>query len=234
MRAVGQAAERAAEREVERVDGQTDDELMALLADRDRGDGRAEAALAALYDRYSACVYGLGLRMLRESELAEHLVQETFYRVWLHAARYTPGCVRFATWLLRIARNVAISELRAAARRPPAAWKVLRTGIGDGTGWSADGSGAGVVAEPADPTDVSEQVWVAEQRRALQGGLARLPAEQRQALELAYFGGLTHREIAAVQGAPLSTVKTRLAMALRKLARHLTATGILQEAQVVA
>lgn len=224
VRTVGPAAQQPAER----LEGQTDDELIALLAARDR---RAEAALAALYDRYSGCVYGLGLRMLREPGSAEHLVQETFYRVWLHAARYTPGRVRFATWLLHIARNVAISELRAAARRPPAAWRVLRT---SGSGWAADSSGPDALPEPADPADVSEQVWMAEQRRVLQGGLARLPAEQRQALELAYFGGLTHREIAAVQGAPLSTVKTRLAMALRKLARHLTANGILPEAQVVA
>src|SRR5437764_1294305 len=108
----------------------TDDELMALLP---AGGRRAEAALAVLYDRYAACVYGLGLRMLGDAAPAEHLVQETFWRVWRNAARYTPGRVRFATWLLHIARNLAISELRAASRRPPAAWRLRPATGADGT-----------------------------------------------------------------------------------------------------
>src|SRR5919199_4226099 len=160
----------------------TDDALMALLP---AGGRSAEAALAVLYDRYAACVYGLGLRMLGDPALAEHLVQETFWRVWTTAARYTPGRVRFATWLLHIARNLAISELRAAACRPQAAWRLGQVSPGNEPNRAgALGSGQTGPLDPVAPDDVSEQVWVAEQRRVVQAGLATLPAAQRQALEL--------------------------------------------------
>src|SRR5688500_13459864 len=96
----------------------SDDALIALLPAR---DDRAQAALETLYQRYSAAVYGLGMRMLGETTLAEHLVQETFLLVWRHAGTYEPNRVRLGTWLLRLARNRAISEQRAAACRPRAA-----------------------------------------------------------------------------------------------------------------
>jgi RNA polymerase sigma-70 factor (ECF subfamily) len=194
-----------------------DDALVALLPAR---DGSAEAALAALYDRYSASVYGLGLRMLGDAGLAEDLLQETFARLWLHAAQYQAGRVRFATWLLRVATNLAISELRRAARRPrPASRAFARAPDSD--------AAAPAPLEPADPAaDVPDQVWLAEQRRLILAALEGLPAEQREAVELAYFGGLTHAEIAAVQAVPLSTVKTRLALGLRKLAGDLERRGL--------
>lgn len=194
-----------------------DDELVALMLPR---DGTAEAALATLYDRYAGSVYGLGMRMFGDRGRAEDLLQETFYRLWLNAAHYETGRARFATWLLRMATNLGITELRRSARRPPLAARSI--------GQVAPGEQNGTVtAEPADPdTDVPDQVWLREQRRLIRDGLERLPAEQRQAVELAYYGGLTHAEIAAAQGAPLSTVKTRLALGLRKLGGFLQAHGI--------
>ena len=81
-------------------------------------DAAAQAALETLYGRYAAAVHGLALRIVGDPGLAENLVQETFCRLWVHAGHYQPGRVRFATWLLRMARNLAISELRYAARRP--------------------------------------------------------------------------------------------------------------------
>jgi RNA polymerase sigma-70 factor (ECF subfamily) len=199
----------------------SDDQCVALLSAR---DGTAEAALDALYTRYSAAVYGLGMRMLGDAGLAEDLLQETFCRLWFNAAKYEAGRVRFATWLLRIATNLAISELRRASRRPRLASSALTADP------AADSPSP---PEPAAPDpDVPDQVWAAEQRRLVVAALGRLPPEQRQAVELAYYGGLTHAEIAAAQGAPLSTVKTRLSLGLRKLADYLSGRGLAPEGDV--
>ena len=187
-----------------------DDDLVLLLPAH---DGQAQEALAALYDRYSSAVYGLALRMLGDQSLAEDVLQETFWRLWQHAGQYEPGRVRFATWLFRVASNLAIGEIRRASRRPRgAAPREMERG-------GADVDPLAGLLDP-DP-EVPDQVWMAEQRRAVRAGLGTLPPEQRQALELAYFGGLTQAEIAAMQAAPLSTVKTRLALGLRKLAGFL-------------
>gem|GEM_PF-859594 len=201
-------------------DGIADDDLVALVAVR---GAEAERALAALYDRYSASVYGLALRMVRDPRTAEELLQETFWRLWRHAGQYEAGRVRFATWLLRIATNLALSELRQLKRRPVAATPSTRPEGGEADMW-------GTAGEPADPTAaVPEQVWHGEQRRLVATALATLPAEQRQAVELAYFHGRTHMEIAQAQGAPPSTVKTRLALGLRKLGTALTVRGLGRE-----
>jgi RNA polymerase sigma-70 factor (ECF subfamily) len=202
---------------------QSDDSLVALLP---TGDQAARAALAILYARYASAVYGLGLRLLGDVGLAEHLVQETFWRLWRQAGSYQPGRVRLSTWLLRLARNKAISDLRAAACRP----KLVSNRPVPSMAGDADNGGETVV-EPSDPSaEVPELVWAAERRRLIRRGLNALPAAQRQAVELAYFGGLTHREIAAVQAAPASTVKTRLQLGLRKLAGHLVESGLTAEA----
>ncbi len=208
------------------VGPQSDDSLVGLLPLR---DNPARAAFAILYARYAGAVYGLGLRMLGDAGLAEHLVQETFWRLWQHADAYQPGRVRLSTWLLRLARNKAISDLRAAACRPRLISHRSVTGHG-GPGGDA-GEPSDLVPEPSDPSpEVPELVWESERRRLIRRGLNLLPAAQRQAIELAYFGGLTHREIAAVQSAPASTVKTRLQLGLRKLASNLLENGLTADA----
>jgi len=201
------AESRAAAAEVP-LGGVADDQLVLVVRTR---QAPAERALAELYNRYSGTVHGLARRMLSDEGLAEEVLQETFWRVWRAADQYEPGRVRFGTWLLRITTNLAISEKRRIARRPQMAVPHLLE----------DGSDAPPAEAVDTAPDVPEQVWQAEQRRAVAAGLETLPQEQRQAVELAYFGGLSHSEIAACQGAPLSTVKTRLSLGLRKLADHL-------------
>jgi RNA polymerase sigma-70 factor, ECF subfamily len=201
---------------------QSDDTLVGMLPAR---DGAARAALAVLYARYGGAVYGLGLRMLGDTGAAENLVQETFWRLWQHADHYEPGRVRLATWLLRLARNRAISDLRAAACRPKLVTHRAISAEGDHS------DAGGPLVEASDPSeDVPDLVWQAERRRLIREGLASLPPEQREVVELAYFRGLTHREIAAAQCAPPSTIKTRLALGLRKLALHLGKHGLSAQA----
>ena len=195
----------------------SEDVLMVTLG---RRDAAAEAALAVLYERYSGVVFGLAVRMLGDAAAAEEVLQESFWRVWRYAGNYEPGRVRFVTWLLRIATNLAISEQRKRARRPRTSSLTPPVSLGD----AEDEQGTADVADP-DPA-VPDQVWHAEQRRAVSAALATLPRAQRQAVELAYYGGLTHAQIAARQGAPLSTVKTRLALGLRKLADFLNGNGM--------
>jgi RNA polymerase sigma-70 factor, ECF subfamily len=174
--------------------------------------------MATLYDRHSASVFGLARRMLGETAAAEDLLQETFWRVWQHADQFDPRRSRFPTWVLRIAWNLAASELRRQARRPQLAGLPLAPhGNGD----------LRLAFELVDPgPEVPEQVWHAQRRRLVIAGLEQLPAAQRQAVQLAYFGGMKQVEIAAVQGAPLTTVKTRLTLGLRKLAGYLRDHGL--------
>jgi RNA polymerase sigma-70 factor, ECF subfamily len=211
------ATSAVAEWEREWLTGLPDEDLVGRVAVRDASSGDA---LAVLYARYAGAVHGLGVRLLRDGAQAEHLVQEVFWRVWQHAGTYEAGRVRWSTWLLRLARNKAISELRAAGCRPRLAKPVV--GPSDEGDWAESG-----VPDVCDGgQDVCDAVWVVERRCMIRAALARLPREQRQAVELAYFGGLTHREIAAAQAAPASTVKTRLALGLRKMACELTARGL--------
>ncbi len=198
----------------------TDDALMLFIGSRMAGAEGAEASLAILYDRYGDAVYRLGLRLLGDTGRAEDLVQETFWRVWRHADWYEPGRVRFTTWLLRIATNQAISEHRRAAVRPGVPHQ-------RSVGNRGDAEAQGATPEPAAPgSGVPEQVWQAELRRVVAVALATLPPVQRQAVRLAYLSGCTHAEIAAAQGAPLSTVKTRLILGLKKLRTVLEGHGL--------
>jgi RNA polymerase sigma-70 factor (ECF subfamily) len=177
-------------------------------------------ALGTLYDRYADAVYQLGRRRLRDDGAAEDVLQETFWRLWSQAGRFEPGRGRFSTWLLRVATNLAVDVHRRAARRPGPA--------GGTSSWStAPHRVVPGAEEPEDPApSVPDQVWGAEVRAILTVGLAGLPLAQRQALELVYVSGCTHAESALHLGAPCSTVKSRLALGLRKLAVHLGAHGV--------
>jgi RNA polymerase sigma-70 factor (ECF subfamily) len=165
-----------------------------------RGDGRA---VAALYDRYGSLVFSLGLRMLRDREAAEELVQETFLRAWRQVATYQPSLGRVSNWLLGIARNLAIDELRRRSARPQ----------------RADGESDEQIANLATSheADPAEQLQASAQSAQIREALAALPPAQRQVMELAYYGGLTQSEIAERLGDPLGTVKTRMRLATQKL-----------------
>jgi RNA polymerase sigma-70 factor, ECF subfamily len=169
-----------------------------LLRRMSEGD---ERALGALYDRWSSAVHSLVLHIVRDRDEAEDVVEETFWQAWRQAARYEPARGTVATWLLTIARSRALDRLRAVRRSREDAEPVPPE-LDVATGPTAD---------PAGYTEA------AERRARVVAALEALPREQREALELAYFGGLSQTEIAAQTGQPLGTVKTRMRLALQKL-----------------
>ncbi|HXE75007.1 MAG TPA: sigma-70 family RNA polymerase sigma factor [Candidatus Xenobia bacterium] len=170
---------------------------VALLQRVMNGD---EAALTSLYDRYSSLVYSIALRVLRDRQAAEEVLQDIFYQLWRTADRFDPARGSLVGWLLVAARNRAISRLR---QRNPAAGEDL---------------GEIRVELPFDVENATAQKQLLGRVRS---ELERLPAEQRAAFELAYFEGLTHSEIAARTGEPLGTIKSRLRAGVESLKRAL-------------
>lgn len=158
-----------------------------------------EAALGTLYDRYSRPCYAFALRMLGSEPDAEEVVQETFLRAWRSAATYDPARASVSSWLLAITRNLCIDELRR--RRRNAAPVAIDEAL---------------PLPATDRTDVAaEKALDAERVRA---ALASLPGEQRSAIELVYYHGLTSNEVGRLLGVPAPTVRSRLRLGLLKLA----------------
>jgi RNA polymerase sigma-70 factor (ECF subfamily) len=178
-----------------------DPELVDLVA---AGDARA---LEVLYDRYSRAVFSFALRILGERTIAEELVQEVFFRAWKQARKFSEGRGTFITWLLSITHNMAIDEIRRRNRRPQRADSadpvLMLTNVRD------------------ENPSVEEQAMMGSIREQIALAMAALPETQRSAIELAYFRGLTQREIAELQDEPLGTIKTRMRLAVRKLREHL-------------
>lgn len=161
-----------------------------------RGD---QTALAELYDRHARPVYSLALRILQDAADAEDAVQEVFAQAWRQASQYDATRGAVGAWLLTVARSRAIDRLRAKRVRP-------------------DVSGAAPPRDVLDPAALQDAKLVsAEQVARVRAALAELPVLQRVALELAYYEGLTHAEIAARLEQPLGTVKTRIRLAMLKL-----------------
>ena len=175
------------------MDGLSDETLLAGLA-----SGDAEAA-AAFVRRFQRRVYGLAVTMLRDAVLAEEVAQETFVRAWRHAATYDARRGRVPTWLLAIARNLAIDRARMRSPTPV---------------------DPDVIASELDLAHVDSPIDVGERDR-LRRAIASLPDEQRRALVLATYAGRTAREIAKLDGVPLGTVKTRIRSAMLKLRESL-------------
>ena len=173
----------------------------ASLARVGRGD---ERAFAELYDRHARLVFSLALRILQDRADAEDIVQEVFAQVWSQAGRYDASRGSVAAWMLILTRSRAIDRLRARRSRPEAA---------------ADAGAAETVMDPAVAQDL--ELLSAEQVTRLQQALKALPDAQRTALELAYYDGLTHVEVAARLAEPLGTVKTRIRQAVLKLRESL-------------
>lgn len=164
-----------------------------------------EGALEALYDRYASAVMGLALRILGERESADEVVQETFWRAWSRVDSYSAERGAPLSWLFGIAHHLAIDLTRRKA---------------------SNRSDSGTAKpNPEDREQVEESVVAALRRQQVLNALADLEPEQRQVLELAYFGGLTHREIAEVTRSPLGTVHTRARLGLQKLRSALLAHG---------
>lgn len=159
-----------------------------------RGD---ESALAELYDRHATAVYSLARRIVRHAEDAEDVTQQVFAQAWRTSARYDATRGAVAAWLLVMARTRAIDCLRRGD---------TGRGVVTGDDWLAD------VADP-EPS-VEHQAATREQVDRVKTAMERLPEEQRVAVELAYYHGLTQTEIAAQTATPLGTVKTRVRTAL--------------------
>ncbi|HVS03334.1 MAG TPA: sigma-70 family RNA polymerase sigma factor [Thermoanaerobaculia bacterium] len=160
------------------------------------------AALAKLYDRHAAAVLGLLLRMLRNRGEAEEVLQEAWLQAWRQAAGFRAERSTARGWVAMIARSRALDRLRsvrAARRREDDAVR---------EGWLG-----GEESQPMAHRELEER----ERRSLVDGALAALPAEQRQCLELAFFDGLSHSQIAERLGAPLGTVKSRILMGMGKL-----------------
>jgi RNA polymerase sigma-70 factor (ECF subfamily) len=156
-------------------------------------------ALADLYDRYGKLVYSLACRILRDAVEAEDIVQDVFAQAWREASRYDSRRASVTGWLLLLTRTRAIDRLRSRRVR----------GIGVATATPPD------VADPSDDQELA--VIRGAEADHLRAAYAELPAPQRTAIELAYYEGLTHTEIAARLQEPLGTVKTRIRTALHRL-----------------
>jgi RNA polymerase sigma-70 factor (ECF subfamily) len=178
----------------------SDEALVALVARRD------EAALAALYDRFGRVAYGLALRVLRDATLAEDAVQEAFMTVWRNADRYMPERGKASSWILTFAHRRAVDLVRREQRR-------RAEPLDD----------AGGRREPQAPS-TDEEAWLRLRRERVQQALRALPDQQREAIELAYFGGFTQSELAERLGQPLGTIKSRMFAGLARLRELLDET----------
>jgi RNA polymerase sigma-70 factor (ECF subfamily) len=193
----------------QRADELPDERLMASL------DGpEVEAAIAVLYDRYSRTVFGVGLKILGDRSMAEELVQEVFLKVWRSSGTFDPSRGSFSTWLYRVTRSVALDLYRKRARR------VRRVSDGDPYLSSARDPSAG-------PQEVVDESWLSWR---VSRALEVLDAPHREVIDLAYFSGLSQREISERTGVPLGTVKTRTASAYKSLRGELVVQGTSREA----
>jgi RNA polymerase sigma-70 factor (ECF subfamily) len=179
----------------------TETQLLQQVAQQD------QQALMTLYQQYGSLVYSLCLRVLRQPPLAEEVTQDVFLKLWRQPQRWNPALGSFSSWLLAIARNAAIDRLRREGRQAPPAWEAGEAGEASEHSESAAALAGAFAAEQAN--------WANGQ--ALGRLLLRLPPEQRQLIELAFYEGYTHSELAELLQIPLGTVKTRLRMGMQKL-----------------
>jgi RNA polymerase sigma-70 factor (ECF subfamily) len=191
---------------VNMIHEQDDLTLMAAISAGDSG------ALEILYDRYSAVVYRMALRIVKNQELAEDIVQEVFWRVWRRSGSFERERGRVAQWLFGVAHNLCIDELRRMRSRPISVYEDVDHPL--------------IQQLPDEHIDVASAAIETEQRQIISDALSQLPMAQRQAIELAYFGGLSHQEIALKLNRPLGTVKTRVRLGLHKLKSLLSSHGL--------
>jgi RNA polymerase sigma factor (sigma-70 family) len=179
----------------------SDEALVALVARSDEG------ALGELYDRYSRVAFGLARRILRDPALAEDAVQDAVLAVWRTAGRFVPERAQARTWLLTIVHRRAVDLVRREERR----------------------RAEPLAAAPAETSaETSEGAWLSLERERVRDALAKLPDQQREALELAYYGGFTQSELAERLGEPLGTIKSRMFNGLARL-RELLGDGLQEE-----
>jgi len=164
------------------------------------------AVLEELYGRYSRLAFGLALKMLHDPQAAEDLVQEAFVRVWQQAGSFDPKRGRFASWFLSVVHNLCIDQLR---KKRLIAISLDRDEAHKWVSYIADKS-----------EGPEEEVWVRQKRETIKRNLLGLPQEQRELIELAFFGGYSHSQIATHTGRTLGTVKYRIRQGLLKLTNN--------------
>jgi RNA polymerase sigma-70 factor (ECF subfamily) len=179
-----------------------DEDLISLVQRRD------SEAFAVLYDRHVRAAYSLAYRMMGERQAAEDLVQDTFLKVWRAAASYRVERGSVRTWLLSIVHNRGIDQLRSLASRRRTQDRIEAS------------------APRFQPSDAFTESWRNSQREQVREALKTLPPEQLKILELAYFAGYTHVEIAELLGLPLGTVKGRMRLGLKKVKDHFDSQGV--------
>jgi RNA polymerase sigma factor (sigma-70 family) len=178
----------------------SDEALLSLVASSD------DAALAELYDRFGRVAYGLALRILRDDALAQDAVQEAFLAVWRSADRFLAERAKASTWILTLVHRRAVDLVRREDRRR--------------------GEPLERAPEPASPATAEDEATLGFQRRVVQEALQALPPEQREALELGYYGGLTQSELAERLDQPLGTIKSRMFAGLTRLRDLLAQAGL--------
>jgi RNA polymerase sigma-70 factor, ECF subfamily len=179
-----------------------DEDLMALVEGGDPG------AFAVIYDRHGRAAYSLAYRMAGERQTAEDLVQDAFLAVWRAAGSYRAERGSVRTWVLSIVHNRGIDQLRSAASRRRVQDRVEAT------------------SSLSQPSEAFSEAWRNSQQSQVRKALKDLPAEQLQVLELAYFSGYTHTEIADLLGLPLGTVKGRMRLGLKKIRAYFDSRGM--------
>ena len=177
------------------------DEALVALAARSE-----QSALAELYDRFGRPAYGLALRILRDEALAEDAVQEAFLTLWRTSARFVPERGKASTWILTLVHRRAVDLVRREERRRADALEQAPEQMSQAT--------------------VDEEAWLRLQRERVQDALRKLPDQQREAIELAYYGGFTQSELAERLGQPLGTIKSRMFMGLARLRELLAEPGL--------
>jgi RNA polymerase sigma factor (sigma-70 family) len=177
----------------------SDEAVVALVARSD------EAALAELYDRFGRVAYGVALRILRDEKLAEDAVQEGFLATWRSADRFMPERGKASTWVLTLVHRRAVDLVRREDRRRAEA---LTEDV-----------------EPAPSGSAEDDAWLRFERERVQAALRQLPDQQREALELAYYGGFSQSELAERLGQPVGTIKSRMFTGLARLRELLADPG---------
>jgi len=170
----------------------------ARLMERVRA--RDGAAFERLYDAYHRLVFGIALRMLGDATMAEDLTQSVFMKIWSSPDAFRDG--NFGAWIARVARNRALDVIRSRALRD-------------------EGE---IPADIAEPGAIDDVVFARLDSQRVRAALGALPDEQRAPIELGFFGGITHEEIAKRTGIPLGTIKTRIRTGLRRLRTELQGT----------
>ncbi len=174
---------------------ETQAELLRRIAEQDR------LAFGEFYDQTARSLYSIACRMLGNEGEAEEVIQDAFVQIWNKAEKYDPAKGQAFHWTLALTRNLCLDRLRARQRRS----RVL-----------VEMEGEGEVESPA-PAAASETAWPEADTAVIQSAMNELPPDQRQAIEMAFFGGLTHQEIADTLNEPLGTIKARVRRGMLKL-----------------